>query len=145
MLEMTDTPSSVQFVWLLVFALGVAGAALVLRKVRQRGFAWWARLSLLILCVFAGHAIQAVTSLRGMPGFPAIILFPLVPFALGDDYYMHFRNTGMDTKQANDLGISWGYKHGFMIWLIVAAMVFFWVWLRPPNRILHGDDEPQNA
>ena len=143
MFETAASPDSTHLVWLFFFAACIVGTTFILRQVHRTGYAWWARLLFVILCVFAGHAIQAVTPLRGMPGIPALLLFPLVPDGLSNDYYMHFRSTGMDMREANDLGRVWGYKHAFAIWTIVAAMAFLWVWLRPTaNRILHGDDEP---
>lgn len=145
MFETSATPDSAHLVWLFFFALAVAGASIVLRKLRPSGFSWWLRTFFLILCVFIGHAIQAVTPLRGMPGIPSLMLFPIVPSSLSSDYYLHFRDAGMGVREAYALGTAWGYKHGFVIWFIVAAMVFFWVWLRPSKCILHGDEQQTDA
>lgn len=117
--------------WLVLFAVGITGTALALKKYRPNGFSWWWRLSIIVAFVFLGHAIQAVTGLRGMPDAPSLLLFPLASGALNNSYYMYFRDCGLESKEASSLAMDWAMWHGFAIWGIAGSMIFLWMRLRP--------------
>lgn len=127
--------------WLALFATAIVVAAFVLKEIRDKGYPWWARLIFLTLLVVGGHFFQSIMSWHGLPGLIGILLFPLLPGVLIDDYYYAFLDLQMSYEAAHDAAAELALLHTGLVWLVIGTLIFFWHWTRPTAYTFkYGDD-----
>lgn len=132
--------------WLTAVALGIVVVANVLKENSRKGYSWWLRLIILTAMLFAAHVIQNLGKWDGLPGFLGLVIFPLLPGYLADQYYYLFLDLGFSYEISGAESRKLGLIHAGFVGLVIAAMVFFWNLTRPTSySFKYGDDEVAGA
>ncbi len=110
-------------------------ASFILQKKFRLNLGWLSRSVILVCLVLILKGLEVIWGPAGVPGLVDILLLPYLPIGYANLTYTQFRLAGYGIDEAVNLSYKMSWQIASMIWLNVAALVFFWRSMKSGRKV----------